>query len=217
MIAHQLGRSVILLEKNRHPRFAIGESSTPLSNILLESLATRYDLPAIAPLSKWGSWQQTYPHVACGLKRGFTFYHHILGTSSWKRSGASASTARRRQPARSNCRHALVSRRSGSPVRQGSSEQLECNIWTKSRCKAFRNRKKKFVCEAAATMKIFLFAQNLSSTPLVLAVFSTTLSHCRSRRCPTFLPRRRCSAISPASDVSRTRYQNTLRSFRLIQ
>ena len=79
MIAHQLGRSVILLEKNKHPRFAIGESSTPLSNILLENLATRYHLPSIAPLSKWGSWQQTYPHVACGLKRGFTFYHHILG------------------------------------------------------------------------------------------------------------------------------------------
>jgi tetracycline 7-halogenase / FADH2 O2-dependent halogenase len=79
MIAHQLGRSVILLEKNKHPRFAIGESSTPLSNILLENLATRYHLPSIASLSKWGSWQQTYPHVACGLKRGFTFYHHILG------------------------------------------------------------------------------------------------------------------------------------------
>jgi FADH2 O2-dependent halogenase len=79
MIAHQSGRSVILLEKNKHPRFAIGESSTPLSNILLENLATRYDLPGIAPLSKWGSWQQTYPNVACGLKRGFTFYHHVLG------------------------------------------------------------------------------------------------------------------------------------------
>jgi FADH2 O2-dependent halogenase len=79
MIAHQLGRSIILLEKNKHPRFAIGESSTPLSNILLETLATRYDLPGIAALSKWGSWQETYPHVACGLKRGFTFYHHALG------------------------------------------------------------------------------------------------------------------------------------------
>ena len=78
MIAHQLGRSVILLEKYKHPRFAIGESSTPLSNILLETLATRYGLPGIAPLSKWGSWQKTYPHVACGLKRGFTFYHHVL-------------------------------------------------------------------------------------------------------------------------------------------
>jgi len=81
MIAHQLGLSVILLEKNKHPRFAIGESSTPLSNILLETLATRYGLRGIAPLSKWGSWQKTYPHVACGLKRGFTFYHHVLGTA----------------------------------------------------------------------------------------------------------------------------------------
>jgi tetracycline 7-halogenase / FADH2 O2-dependent halogenase len=79
MIAHQVGRSVALLEKNKHPRFAIGESSTPLSNILLDNLATRYDLPGIAPLSKWGSWQKNYPHVACGLKRGFTFYRHALG------------------------------------------------------------------------------------------------------------------------------------------
>src|ERR1700730_995802 len=79
MIAHQLGRSVMLLEKGKHPRFAIGESSTPLSNILLENLTTRYDLPNLTPLSKWGSWQRTYPEVACGLKRGFTFYHHTLG------------------------------------------------------------------------------------------------------------------------------------------
>jgi tetracycline 7-halogenase / FADH2 O2-dependent halogenase len=79
MIAHQLGRSVILLEKGRHPRFAIGESSTPLSNILLENLTTRYNLPSLTPLSKWGTWQRTYPQVACGLKRGFTFYHHTLG------------------------------------------------------------------------------------------------------------------------------------------
>ena len=81
MIAHQLGRSVVLLEKGRHPRFTIGESSTPLSNILLENLTTRYNLPALAPLSKWGSWQRANPQVACGLKRGFTFYHHTLGAS----------------------------------------------------------------------------------------------------------------------------------------
>lgn len=79
MIAHQLGRSVILLEKGKHPRFAIGESSTPLSNILLEHLTTRYHLPNLTPLSKWGSWQKNNPQVACGLKRGFTFYHHTLG------------------------------------------------------------------------------------------------------------------------------------------
>ena len=79
MIARRLGRSVVVLEKFRHPRFAIGESSTPLANLLLEELAARYDLPRLMPLSKWGSWQRAYPEVACGLKRGFTFYHHAFG------------------------------------------------------------------------------------------------------------------------------------------
>ena len=76
MIARRLGRPVILLERGKHPRFAIGESSTPLANLLLEELARRYDLSRLLPLAKWGSWQMTYPQIACGLKRGFTFYHH---------------------------------------------------------------------------------------------------------------------------------------------
>lgn len=79
MIALRLGRSVVLLERGRHPRMIIGESSTPLSNLLLEELATRYDLPGIRPLTKWGSWQQSYPELACGLKRGFSFFHHVAG------------------------------------------------------------------------------------------------------------------------------------------
>ena len=58
MIARKLGRSVILLERGTHPRVVIGESSTPLSNLLLEELATRYDLPALLPFTKWGSWQR---------------------------------------------------------------------------------------------------------------------------------------------------------------
>src|SRR6185436_18851838 len=73
------GRSVVLLERGRHPRFAIGESSTPLANLLLEELADRYELPRIRGFSKWGTWQRTRPDVACGLKRGFTFFFHRIG------------------------------------------------------------------------------------------------------------------------------------------
>ena len=79
MIAKRQGHSVVLLERGKHPRMMIGESSTPLANLLLDQLAASYDLPAIAPLSKWGSWQRAFPQLACGLKRGFTFYHHTLG------------------------------------------------------------------------------------------------------------------------------------------
>ena len=82
MIARRLGKSVVLLERGRHPRFAIGESTTPLSNLLLEELATRYDLPSLLPLCKWGPWQKALPQLACGLKRGFTFYHHRPGRPS---------------------------------------------------------------------------------------------------------------------------------------
>jgi FADH2 O2-dependent halogenase len=76
MIGRRLGLTVLMIEKGTHPRFAIGESTTPLSNLLLEEIADRYDLPRLKPLTKWGTWQQTYPALACGLKRGFSFYPH---------------------------------------------------------------------------------------------------------------------------------------------
>jgi FADH2 O2-dependent halogenase len=79
MIARRLGRSVALLERGRHPRFVIGESSTPLTNLLWEELCRQYALPSLAPLAKWGTWQRAHPEIACGLKRGFTFYHHRRG------------------------------------------------------------------------------------------------------------------------------------------
>jgi FADH2 O2-dependent halogenase len=76
MIARRLGYRVMLLERGRHPRFAIGESASPLAGILIEQLSDRYDLPRVRPLSAFGTWQRTYPHVVCGLKRGFTYFKH---------------------------------------------------------------------------------------------------------------------------------------------
>jgi FADH2 O2-dependent halogenase len=79
MIARRLGYRVMLLERGKHPRFAIGESASPLAGILIEQLADRYDLPRVRPLSAFGAWQRTYPHVVCGLKRGFTYFKHETG------------------------------------------------------------------------------------------------------------------------------------------
>lgn len=78
-IARRLGRSVVLLEKGHHPRFAIGESSTPLADLLWLELTRRHQLDALVPFTKWGTWRRSHPEVACGLKRGFAFYHHRLG------------------------------------------------------------------------------------------------------------------------------------------
>ncbi len=79
LLARRVGRSVVLIERGTHPRFAIGESSSPLANLILEELSIRYDLPRIRPLTAWSSWQRAYPKIGCGLKRGFTFYGHEAG------------------------------------------------------------------------------------------------------------------------------------------
>ncbi|HUS36283.1 MAG TPA: FAD-dependent oxidoreductase, partial [Verrucomicrobiae bacterium] len=79
MILRRQGKSVLMLERGKHPRFAIGESSTPLANLLLEEIARKYDLADLATFSKWGTWQTAHPEIACGLKRGFTFYQHQFG------------------------------------------------------------------------------------------------------------------------------------------
>ncbi|MFI5119770.1 MAG: NAD(P)/FAD-dependent oxidoreductase [Thermoanaerobaculia bacterium] len=79
LVARKLGLSVVLLEKGSHPRFAIGESTSPLANLLLEELATRYRLPRLLPFAKWGSWRRAHPELSCGLKRGFSFFHHTEG------------------------------------------------------------------------------------------------------------------------------------------
>lgn len=79
MVARRLGLRTALLERGTHPRFAIGESASPLAGILVEQLADRYDLPRIRPLAAYGTWQRAYPEVGCGLKRGFTYFKHEEG------------------------------------------------------------------------------------------------------------------------------------------
>lgn len=76
MILQRVGRRVVLIDKSRHPRFAIGESSTPIANMVLHDLAIRYDTPRLLPLVKYGTWQASYPQIACGLKRGFSYFLH---------------------------------------------------------------------------------------------------------------------------------------------
>lgn len=73
------GMRVLVIDRGRHPRFAIGESSTPAADLILADLAARHRLPELAPLARWGSWQATYPDLGCGKKRGFSYFHHRPG------------------------------------------------------------------------------------------------------------------------------------------
>jgi FADH2 O2-dependent halogenase len=79
LVLHSLGLKVCLVEKGQHPRFAIGESSTPIADMMLRELSAKYNLPWLAAFSRYGSWQQAHPEIVCGLKRGFSYFKHYPG------------------------------------------------------------------------------------------------------------------------------------------
>ncbi|HSM13467.1 MAG TPA: FAD-dependent oxidoreductase, partial [Thermoanaerobaculia bacterium] len=84
------GMKIALVERARHPRFALGESSTPLGALSLERLAERYGLPDLDAMAAWGRWRRNLPELGRGLKRGFTFYRHHPGGAFANDSGNGA-------------------------------------------------------------------------------------------------------------------------------
>lgn len=80
-ILSQSGMSVALVDRRSHPRFAIGESSTPLADQTLADLATTYHIPELLPITKYGSWKQAHSQLTCGAKRGFSYFGHQPGAA----------------------------------------------------------------------------------------------------------------------------------------
>lgn len=74
------GKSVIIIDRNKHPRFSIGESTTPAADFLLHHLAQKYGLDELLPLCTYGEWKKHYPDVRRGCKRGFSYVWHGDGT-----------------------------------------------------------------------------------------------------------------------------------------
>lgn len=79
LILRRMGFSVAIVDRSAHPRFAIGESSTPLADRMLADLCQRYSLPAIAPLTSYGSARRELPQITIGLKRGFSYFRQRVG------------------------------------------------------------------------------------------------------------------------------------------
>ena len=73
------GRKVALIDPRPHPRFAIGESSTPIADEMLRRLGRRFDHDRLVRMSRWGTWTDALPTTAGGLKRGFSYYRHRRG------------------------------------------------------------------------------------------------------------------------------------------
>lgn len=72
------GRSVLLIDAGTHPRFAIGEATTPDTSFRLKLVSLKYDVPEILNLS---TFHKLRDHVspACGVKRSFSFLYQRQG------------------------------------------------------------------------------------------------------------------------------------------
>jgi FADH2 O2-dependent halogenase len=72
------GVSVLLLDADEHPKFAIGESTIPYMLVALRTIAERYDVPEIKTLASFtNSSRVVSPHS--GVKRHFGFMVHQEG------------------------------------------------------------------------------------------------------------------------------------------
>ncbi|MFG6101412.1 tryptophan 7-halogenase [Leptothoe sp. EHU-05/26/07-4] len=67
---------VLIIDKDVHPRFAIGEAVTPDTDLMLKILSYQYSVPEIAHLSSFENICENISPSACGFKRSFNFVYH---------------------------------------------------------------------------------------------------------------------------------------------
>lgn len=72
------GVEVLLVEAGVHPRFAVGEATTPDTSCRFKLMALKYDVPEIANLA---TFHKLRHHVGAssGVKRAFSFLYHREG------------------------------------------------------------------------------------------------------------------------------------------
>lgn len=81
MLASVLARngvSVLVLDGTSHPRFAIGESTIPLSTLFVELLSHRFSVPELMSLSDPTEYRK-HIGTTCGVKANFGYVYHREG------------------------------------------------------------------------------------------------------------------------------------------
>lgn len=75
LILARRGLRVLMVDKDVHPRFALGESTITVTSLMLDVLALRFGVPELRYLS---SSSEVFKHVSpsCGVKRQFGFVYH---------------------------------------------------------------------------------------------------------------------------------------------
>ncbi len=93
-ILSKQGVSVVLIDGEQHPRFAVGESTIPHTSLLISLLAEKYDLPELDDLV---DTEGLAKHVCgtCGIKRHFGYVYHRPDQTYNRTEGLQFGTAAR--------------------------------------------------------------------------------------------------------------------------
>lgn len=75
----KLGYSVVLLEKGQLPRFAIGESTTPLFSKKIRHLGQAYSIPEFEYMSTYDNIKEHNLPFTCGPKELFHYFWQVPG------------------------------------------------------------------------------------------------------------------------------------------
>lgn len=76
LLLSKLGHKTLMVEKGVHPRFALGESSTPVFSKKLKNLAMTYDVPEFKELSTYDTIMASGKSLMCGPKEVFHYFVH---------------------------------------------------------------------------------------------------------------------------------------------
>jgi tetracycline 7-halogenase / FADH2 O2-dependent halogenase len=86
------GVSVVLIDAEVHPRFAVGESTIPHTSLLISLIADKYDVPELDYLV-YSDRLADHVCTTCGIKRSFGFVYHREGKTYDPREGLQFGTS----------------------------------------------------------------------------------------------------------------------------
>lgn len=72
------GVSTLIIDRDKHPKFALGESMIPGTSHLLRIMADRYGVPELDQISTFLKLRR-HVTASSGIKRNFSFVHHTRG------------------------------------------------------------------------------------------------------------------------------------------
>lgn len=87
LILSKLGYKVILIERGGHPRFAIGESATPVMSQKLKFLGDTFGIPEFVNISTYDRIRAAEVPITCGAKELFHYFVHKEGQTSISQGG----------------------------------------------------------------------------------------------------------------------------------